>query len=158
MKRFLLLMVLCAAISTGANAQINMLAVNNNNTSCDVYFVVYGVEAGGGCTATHSSNTLLSLPPTGSIPPSDPSTFPGFLNCFAGSPPCGAVLLGPADDFLYAEIYNGDPNCGGTPVGFVGEVCTGQPTSIVYPAYTGGGCAGCGMVTATWSGGTLTFN
>lgn len=155
MKRILFLALFSVLFAVAANAQSNSLTVINN-TSCTIYYRVFGEAAGGTCTPTHQSG-ILSIAAGGITTFADPSTVTGGVNCIGGG--CTPMTLGAADNFLGAELYHNSPACGSIATGWVGEVCS--PFNATHNGWHAedASCTPSCVVNATWAGGaTLTFN
>lgn len=156
MKRFLFLTVLGALLVTAAQAQSGSLTVVNNS-SCTVYYSIFG-DVAGGCGAHQYQSRVIAIAAGGIHNYPDPSTVPGGVNCVGGG--CTPPTLGSSDGFVGAELYHNGPGCGAAPTGIVGELCSGWPGAHSGYHVENAACViSCMHINAMWvTGATLTFN
>ncbi len=152
MKKLLLAAVLFTAICTSTNAQTTSLTITNN-TNCDVWIKLYGDPNGGGCNGSHESDGIR-IPAMSTINYANPLALPMVNHSVIPT-----TSLGATDHFVFAELWDAEPaSCLTNVVGYVGEACSPHPSSSPVYNVKDNTCSPCGSVTATWSGGILTFN
>lgn len=140
------------ALNMRAQAQATGVTVVNN-TSCEVFYQIFGDVAPGCGSGLISS--FISLPAGGIVTYPNVSAIPGF------PPVVCAQVTG-------AQVYTSTPACAVFPTLYqIGEVCTGFGFLASYLIYTNPGCTICrtSNIIASWAPpvfpstlATLTFN
>lgn len=139
MKKLFTTIALLCILSVVAQAQYGSFTIRNN-TSCDVYILLFGAVNGSGCQTNYSSN-VIHIPPVSVVAYSDPQQVSGGLNN-------GALTLSTADKFTMVRVYHNNPSapCATTGAADLSDCTLGGAiivSGFTIQEYTGTGCTNC---------------